>query len=459
MADLTQLARDAQDAADEVTLRVVNGEQCVIVKSPPGAGKTTLVIRTAIAAYRLKGMRVAIACQTNSQAMDLAKRILDNYDPSIHIHYFTKTGGVLPHELSSYGDTRITHCEKVNSDLPDNEPVLSIATAAKWQHYNGVPEEGSAEGFRPLTDVLIVDEAWQLKFGNYMRIAPIAPQHLLVGDPGQIDPVVSSDMSLFEGTGVDTHLSAPVVLERRRDDIVTIVKLPATRRLGPATTAIVSPSFYSSQPFESLRSPLHLSYNGQGRTGEVWKRFDGDTEIVFATLSDDDAPGERFIGQVDDSLAGSIKELIDDVLNGGQIVDSKGSRVVLPEDIGVVVAHRTQESAVKRKIAGTYPEISVDTSERWQGLERDVMIVWHPVSGQPDLTEFAKDAGRLCVMLSRHRAACVVVARESTVNLVRSAGTGKERSITDLDLGWERSRAHRLFLDYVGAGINLPLPV
>jgi hypothetical protein len=53
----------------------------------------------------------------------------------------------------------------------------------------------------------------------------------------------------------------------------------------------------------------------------------------------------------------------------------------------------------------------VDTANRLQGREYDVTVVLHPLSGRRDATAFHLKAGRLCVLTSRHRQACVIVGR------------------------------------------------
>ena len=57
-------------------------------------------------------------------------------------------------------------------------------------------------------------------------------------------------------------------------------------------------------------------------------------------------------------------------------------------------------------------EITVDTPERWQGLERPIMVVVHPVSGVTEPTAFDLETGRLCVMASRHQVGLIIVTRD-----------------------------------------------
>lgn len=60
----------------------------------------------------------------------------------------------------------------------------------------------------------------------------------------------------------------------------------------------------------------------------------------------------------------------------------------------------------------------MDTANRLQGREYDVTVVLHPLSGRPDATAFHLETGRLCVLASRHRHACIVVARAGIPELL-----------------------------------------
>ena len=62
--------------------------------------------------------------------------------------------------------------------------------------------------------------------------------------------------------------------------------------------------------------------------------------------------------------------------------------------------------------------VTVDTANRLQGREFDVVIVLHPLSGRRDATAFHLEAGRLCVLTTRHRHACIVVARAGIPELL-----------------------------------------
>jgi hypothetical protein len=64
------------------------------------------------------------------------------------------------------------------------------------------------------------------------------------------------------------------------------------------------------------------------------------------------------------------------------------------------------------------PTVMVDTANRLQGLEFDLLVGIHPMAGLAEPDSFHLDPGRLCVMLTRHRHACILIGRASDVDLL-----------------------------------------
>ena len=83
------------------------------------------------------------------------------------------------------------------------------------------------------------------------------------------------------------------------------------------------------------------------------------------------------------------------------------------DGIGVVVPHRAQKAALRAQLPELASADSIDTVERFQGGERDVIIVACTAS-DPDYVsaeaEFLLDPQRLNVALSRARKKLIVVA-------------------------------------------------
>jgi hypothetical protein len=112
------------------------------------------------------------------------------------------------------------------------------------------------------------------------------------------------------------------------------------------------------------------------------------------------------------------------------------------ERVAVGVSHRDQRDLVLGLLQSRGLErVTVDTANGLQGLEFDVTVIWHPLTGQFEADSFHLDPGRMCVLLSRHRQACIVVGRASDEDLLRYQPPLTERWIGfDVDPmtdGWE----------------------
>ncbi len=118
------------------------------------------------------------------------------------------------------------------------------------------------------------------------------------------------------------------------------------------------------------------------------------------------------------AVASVVRRLLD--RRGAATSERAPDPVPLTADrVAVGTAHRDQAAAIRAALADVgVTEVTVDTANRLQGREYDVTVVLHPLSGRPDATAFHLETGRLCVLASRHRHACVVVCRAGVDELL-----------------------------------------
>jgi hypothetical protein len=152
----------------------------------------------------------------------------------------------------------------------------------------------------------------------------------------------------------------------------------------------------------------------------------------------------KITGEVDEDVAVTIVRMIGRLFQRGPTVMEDGlTRNLHPSMIGIVCAHVSQVNAIRERLPVELSEVFVETSDRFQGLERQLMFVHHPLSGRADASAFHLEAGRLCVMMSRHRIACWLVGREGIADrLLRHAPSGDRVLGIDEDAEFEGWRAH-----------------
>lgn len=374
----------------QVLYGLASGDLVSIVRSPPGAGKTTLSCTVAAHLAGRCGLRVAVACMTVAGTLDFVRR-LDACGNGFPVTLLTANGSRAPKTLPP-------GVEHANAPKQLSNGVV-VATAARWEWVTPGTGKDSWIG----ADVLIVDEAYQLSMAGLFALAPVAPQVLMVGDPGQIDPVITGDMRRFEKFKVAPHRPAPVEFEAAHPAVAAVFCLPHTYRVGPDTAHVLQP-LYPDLPFGSGRGRRDLVAGGS-----VLPEID---TLVVNSLGGPNDP------MVADAIVARVRELV-----GTTVVTDDGSFTVTPGHIGVVCAHNSQVSAVLARLSEDLAEVMVDTTERWQGQERDVMVSLDPMVGQRRASDFAQDTGRLCVMISRHRAHCTFVTRADVAGVLASAAT------------------------------------
>ena len=287
------------------------------------------------------------------------------------------------------------------TELPHDRCVV-VGTGAKW---------GLITLDHPF-DLLFVDEAWQMAWKDFMLCGQVAPRFILIGDPGQIPPVITIDTARWETSPRPPHLPAPEVILGSGDIDYLPLELPASRRLPHDAVELIQP-FYDFS-FASFAGPGEraIMMQQRGRT-----KIDGSIDIlreasVAALTLPTPASGPPL--ERDDEVAALAANVVIRLLErGGTFHENGVVQKIEPHHIGVAATHRVMNLEMQLKLPGKVRRVvRVDTPERWQGLECPVMVVVHPLSGVTRPSTFDLDTGRLCVMASRHRGGLILIGRD-----------------------------------------------
>ncbi|MBM2621055.1 ATP-binding protein [Actinoplanes sp. LDG1-06] len=363
----------------------------VVVDSPPGAGKSTLVVRAAAELVE-DGQRLMIVAQTNEQVDDLTVNLAGRL-PGALIGRLSGGSYVRSERLARLANVA---CDTAVAALTGC--AVTIATAAKWAYVKDHSWEWA-----------IVDEAYQMRSDALLAVAPRFERALFVGDPGQLDPFSVVENDRWRGLTWDPMQSAVAGLLRNNPGL-PVHRLPVSWRLPSTAQPVIAPAFYPFTGFRTGTGPgereLTYTTTGFGRTP---------VDRVLATAASSgwgylELPA-RHTMRTDGEAVEAVADVARRFLHRGTMARS-GDKVepVTADRIAVGAAHRDQVAALQAALADA-PGITVDTANRLQGREYDVTVVLHPLSGRRDATAFHLEAGRLCVLTSRHRQACVVVGR------------------------------------------------
>ena len=362
---------DAPETA-RALLAAWSGDALTIAPSPPGAGKTRLVVLLAAALAERAGMRVGVAAQTRAQAEQIARRT-GKYTGRAQLMW------PVGHPLPDTG--RVPAVTGQGAGFPGSAGGILIGTTARWL---------LCEPHRHSCDLMLIDEAWQATYADVCALGAFAPQIVCVGDPGQINPVVTGAVSRWQDDPQGPQVPAPDALAAAYPGEVTWIQLPDTWRLGPATTRLIQPAYYPGMPFGSRRPDEHVS-GPAGPLPEITRR-------AVRVRRDYRDPALAW------ACAARARELLD----GHLLVTQDGTRPLAAGDIAVVTPHVSQASAVRALLSGT--GVPVGTANQLQGQEYPAVVALHPLAGYRDHgSDFATQPGRACVAFSRHRSHLTVI--------------------------------------------------
>ncbi|MFD3560237.1 AAA family ATPase [Streptomyces sp. NPDC058686] len=374
-----------------------------VVDSPPGAGKSTLVVRAALELAEA-GRPLMVIAQTNAQVDDLVLRLAEK-NPELPVGRL-HSSDTDPYDKALDDLANVRKSTKAGDLAP--LPVV-ISTAAKWAHVKDIDPWQHA----------IVDEAYQMRSDALLAVAGLFERALFVGDPGQLDPFAIVGAEQWAGLSYDPSASAVTTLLAHNPELPQH-RLPVSWRLPASAAPLVSGAFYPYTPFRSGTD------HGDRRLGfEVASDGSGPDRVIDEAAESGWGLLELPAGhtpRTDPEAVRALAQVVRRLLERGGVTESERGPDPSPltaDRVAVGTAHRDQAAAVRSALADLgVTDVTVDTANRLQGREFDVTVVLHPLSGRPDATAFHLETGRLCVLASRHRHACIVVCREGVPALL-----------------------------------------
>lgn len=402
-----------QEAAVEAAL---SSDPFHLVHGPPGTGKTRVLARL-IRMCLDRGERVLVACPTNVALDRLMISVM-----SLGVRDFLRIG-----RRSTVSRDFMAAVQGQGNPAVLLEDVCSHHDDFRKfrEHVSGIRLMGATAyqvASHPLFlkqrfDRVIVDEAGQLDEPSTLGALLLAPRFVLGGDHLQLPPVVkvrSSESSGNETSGLEQSLFERLV---RSSPESGISRLRVQYRMNQEVQDIPSRLFYDGRlvPFPDVASRRLNLKPGASDHFEINRIIDPEVPVVF----------------VDVSGSESGKASPQEALVASRIVESLVVSGVPSNEIGIITPYRAQQALIRGHLSEarrTLPRVAVDTVDRFQGGEREVIIL--SLARSDGVTSFLADRKRLNVSLSR--------ARSKLILLGNGAALGEHPLFTSILEGLER---------------------
>ncbi|HEX9936563.1 MAG TPA: ATP-binding protein, partial [Longimicrobium sp.] len=415
---------DAWRAAFERAVTVIWG--------PPGTGKTYLLAWTLLglaAAAKSAGhpLRILVSAATHRAIANVLVRIARELaaagiESPLRLVKLASRGTEADRELEGAG-VELVKDERLEGLLAESDetglPVVVGSTV--WSLWKRMKAAGDEEGeasdvpIAPMFDVVVIDEASQMKVADSLiALSSIrrGGRVLLCGDHRQLAPIVRGSYD-----GGNTLFGSAFAHFTEKFGRKT---LRESRRMNGPLVAYPRHVFYPG--LVSVDPARRLSIAPAGDAGDAMDAvvreafLRPEDSVVFATYAGYTATARN---PFEARLAARIATLAHAELRNpatGEAYTADGFR---EQGLAILSPHRAQNSAILHELvrAGwAYGELPiVDTVERMQGNEREMIIVSYAVADHEYAereAEFLLDPNRFNVAITRPRAKLVLLVSD-----------------------------------------------
>ena len=382
-----QLSRSYHPHYDDILLKAKQARDYFILQGPPGTGKTSMALRFLVEEElsTVNCQLSTVNCQLSTLLMSYTNRAVDEIcamltDASIDYLRLGSETSCDPRFADHLLDRAIgehPRLDKIRQMMMDKKVVVSTTSTMLSRPYLFQLKHFS---------LCIVDEASQILEPNIIGLlsSPQIDRFILIGDHKQLPAVVQQPdddprlsacrLSLFERL---------LRVEREAGRTAFTAILQRQGRMHPDIAAFPNEMFYAKEQLQPVPCPhqeeqqLNYTQPSKDKLDDLLKQrrvifFPSDTR----TTRDTRTTSATSVTSISDKVNPYEAKMTADLLH--RIYRQYGKHFDAARTVGVIVPYRNQIAMIRREIEAldipVLLDISIDTVERYQGSQRDVII-------------------------------------------------------------------------------------
>ena len=379
-----QLSRSYHPHSDDILLKAKQARDYFILQGPPGTGKTSMALRFLVEEElsTVNCQLSTVNCQLSTLLMSYTNRAVDEIcamltDASIDYLRLGSETSCDPRFADHLLDRAIgehPRLDKIRQMIMDTKVVVSTTSTMLSRPYLFQLKHFS---------LCIVDEASQILEPNIIGLlsSPQIDRFILIGDHKQLPAVVQQPdddprlsacrLSLFERL---------LRVEREAGRTAFTAILQRQGRMHPDIAAFPNEMFYAKEQLQPVPCPhqeeqqLNYTQPSKDKLDDLLKQrrvifFPSDTRDTRTTSA-------TSVTSISDKVNPYEAKMTADLLH--RIYRQYGKHFDAARTVGVIVPYRNQIAMIRREIEAldipVLLDISIDTVERYQGSQRDVII-------------------------------------------------------------------------------------
>lgn len=367
---------------ENIINQALNAEDYFLIVGPPGTGKTSIFARRLIEEYYKKpDVNIMVIAYTNRAVDELCGAINAAFgysdgdcDKYIRVGSELSCDSAYQHRLLQRVSEKAADRDSLRKEI--NDTRIFISTLAS---ITGKMELFSLKQFQ----IAIIDEASQILEPQIIGLLPLFDKFIMIGDHNQLATIVLqeeeksriNETQLQEIGITDCRESFFERLLRRCKSqgwTHSFTQLTHQGRMHSEIAAFPSTYFYSENLFPALDWQTG-EWRLSNVNGNFYDKYIATKRtILFSTE-------RKEINNISNKINQSEAEIIAELLESIQRVYNDNNITYDSSKIGIIAPYRNQIALIRHKLSEAriddYENIMIDTVERFQGSQRDIIIV------------------------------------------------------------------------------------
>jgi len=373
-----------QEKQQYVINRAIAAKDYFLIVGPPGTGKTSIFARNLIKHYYThSSQNILLLAYTNRAVDELCESITSAFgcDSSDCTHYIR-----IGSELSCASPYKHRLLQSLSKNVKSRAELRKIIDNTRifvgtLASINGKPELFDLKKF----DIAIIDEASQILEPQIIGLLTRFGKFIMIGDHKQLSTITLQEQAKSE---VSDGLLINIALEDCRESLFerlyrvcyknnwqdSFDTLTYQGRMHNYIANIVNKYFYDNdlKPVSEWQNkPLNLLIKDEN---DFYQKIIFDNRVVFLSVSNNRAnfTNDKINEEEADAVVELAKSIIILYKHNNLLFDSNGT-------LGIITPYRNQIALIRHKLRETgiteLENIMIDTVERFQGSQRDIIIV------------------------------------------------------------------------------------
>ena len=370
-----QLSCSYNPSYDKIILKAKQALDYFLLVGPPGTGKTSMALQYMVRESISSNQSILLMSYTNRAVDEICGMLTDNDIDYIRIgNEFTCDTKYKQHLLSQI----IEHCPKLNvirQRILDCKIIVGTTSTIQGKSYLFNLKHFST---------VIVDEASQILEPNIIGLlAQADSKFVLIGDYKQLPAVVQQDSAVSSVNDVSLN---NICLDNCRNSLFErLIHIENTNNRNEFTGVLRRQGRMHPDIAEFPNKMFYYKENLQPVPLEHQTKKQLEYSLESIDYLDDALKAHRMVfipsrfckePNISDKVNSEEAKIVTDILR--RIYRFYGVKFNADKTVGVIVPYRNQISMIRKEIEKLgipqLEEISIDTVERYQGSQRDVII-------------------------------------------------------------------------------------